>query len=187
MLPSLQILRCLRTPCVVTDVTLHTFVDASQEVYGTVCYIRHAYEEGSVSCCLVASRSRVAPLQAVSIPRLQLMAVVVGLKLCETGGRVLRIIIENHRWTFWSDSMELEIQALTNPDQWTHVSSGLNPADLLIRVLSVAKMIDEEKWWYGPLFLKQDPTEWPENRVEFKRGPDIKVHKSYQETEQVGE
>lgn len=186
VLPSLQIPRCLRTPCVVRDVTLHTFVDASQEAYGAVCYTRHVYEDGSVSCCLVASRSRVAPLQAVSIPRLELMAAVVGLKLSETVGRVLRI--ENHRWTFWSDSMDVlywvrgrsrkfkpfvanrigEIQALTNPDQWRHVSSGLNPADLLTRGLSVAKLIDEEKWWYGPLFLKQDPTEWPEDRVEFK-------------------
>ena len=77
--------------------------------------------------------------EAVSIPRLQLMAAIVGLKLCEKGGGVLRI--ESHCWTFWSDSMELEIQALTNPDQWTHVSSGLNSADLLIRVLSVAEVV----------------------------------------------
>ena len=56
MLPSLHIPRCLRTPCAVRDVTLHTFVDASQEAYGTVCYTRHVYEHGSVSCCLVASR-----------------------------------------------------------------------------------------------------------------------------------
>ena len=164
VLPSLHIPRCLRTPCVVRDVTLHMFVDASQEAYGTVCYNRHVYEDSSVSCCLVASRSRVAPLQAVSIPRLELMAAVVGLKLCGTVGRVLRI--ENHRWTFWSDSMDVlywvrgrsrkfkpfvanrirEIQTLTNPDQWRRISSGLNLADLLTRGLSVAKLIDEEKW-----------------------------------------
>ncbi|XP_068720412.1 uncharacterized protein [Montipora capricornis] len=205
VLPSLHIPRCLRTPCVVRDVTLHTFVDASQEAYGAICYTRHVYEDGSVSCCLVASRSRVAPLKAVSIPRLELMAAVVGLKLCETVGRVLRI--ENHRWTFWSDRMDVlywvrgrsrkfkpfvanrmgEIQALTNPDQWRLVSSRQNPADLLTRGLSVTKLIDEEKWWHGPLFLKQDPTGWPENRVEVKRGPDIEVRKSYQETEQVEE
>ena len=48
-------------------------------------------------------------------------------------------------------------------------------------------MIDEGKWWHGPLFLKQDPTEWPENRAEVKRDPDIEVRRSYQETEQVEE
>ena len=143
----------------------------------------------------MASKSRVAPLQAISIPRLELMATVVGLRLGETVGRVLRI--ENHRWIFWSGSMDVlywirghsrkfkpfvanrvaEIQTLTTPDQWRHVSSRQNPADLLTRGLSVAKLIDEEKWWIGPSFLKQDPTEWPENRVEVKRGPDIEVHK----------
>ena len=127
------------------------------------------------------------------------MTAVVGLKLCETVGRVLRI--ENHRRTFWSDSMDVlcwvrgrsrkfkpyvanrieEIQALRNPDQWRHVSSRQNPADLITRGLSVAKLIDKEKWWHGPLFLKQDPTEWPENRVEVDRGPDIEVCKSYRE------
>ena len=56
VLPSLHIPRYLRTPCVVRDVTLHMFVDASQEAYGAVCYTRHVHEEGSVSCCLVASR-----------------------------------------------------------------------------------------------------------------------------------
>ena len=80
-----------------------------------------------------------------------------------------------------------EIQALTNPDQWRYVSSRENPADLLTKGLGVTKLINEEKWWHGPLFLKQDPTEWPENRVEVKKGPDIKVCKSYQETEQVEE
>jgi len=53
--------------------------------------------------------------------------------------------------------------------------------------LSVAKLIDEEKWWIGPSFLKQDPTEWTENRVEVKRGPDIEVRKPYQEAEQAEE
>ena len=105
VLPSLHIPRCLRTPCAVRDVTLHMFVDASQEAYGAFCYTRHVYEDGSVSCCLVASRSRAAPLKATSIPQLELIAAVVELKLCETVGRVPRI--ENHRWTFWSDSMEV--------------------------------------------------------------------------------
>jgi len=205
VLPSLHILRCLRTPHAVKDITLHTFVDVSQEACGAVCYTRHLYEDGSVSCRLVASKSRVAPLQAASIPGLELMAAVVGLRLGETVGRVLRI--ESHRWTFCSDSMDVlywirgrsrkfkpfvanrigEIQALTNPDQWRHVSSRQNPADLLTRGLSVAKLIDEEKWWIGPLFLKQDPTEWPENRVDVKRGPDINVRKPYQEAEQAEE
>ena len=83
----------------------------------------------------VASRSRVAPHQAISIPHLSLMAAVAGLRLGETVGQVL--VIEKHEWAVWSDSMDVlywicgqsrkykpfvsnrvgEIQAFTNPEQ----------------------------------------------------------------------
>ena len=42
-LPSLHIPRCLRARAAVEEVTLHTFVDASQEAYGAACYTRHLY------------------------------------------------------------------------------------------------------------------------------------------------
>ena len=69
-LPRLQIPRCLRASTPVEHMAIHIFVDASEEAYGAACY--------AVSCRLVASRSRVAPLQAISIPRLELMAAVAG-------------------------------------------------------------------------------------------------------------
>ena len=83
-LPALKNIQipCLRATAVVREVTLH-FVDASQEAYGAASYSRHLYEDGTVSCCLVASKSRVAPLQVVSIPRLELMGAVGGLKLSQ--------------------------------------------------------------------------------------------------------
>lgn len=81
-LKNIQIPRCLRATAPVREATLHTFVDASQEAYGTASYSRHLHEDGTVSCCLVASTSRVAPLQTVSIPRLELMTQV-GLSLQE--------------------------------------------------------------------------------------------------------
>ena len=68
--------RCLRTETGVRSITFHTSVDASQEEYGAAAYKRHLYKNGTVTCHLVASKSRVTPLQAVSIPRLELMAAV---------------------------------------------------------------------------------------------------------------
>lgn len=103
-LSSLKVLQCLRDPTTIEEMTIHTFVDSSQ-AYGADCYVRHLYKDGTVSSRLVASKSRVAPLQAASIPRLELMAAVVGLKLAETIGQVLGI--DKSKWIFWSDSMDV--------------------------------------------------------------------------------
>ena len=203
-LPRLCIPRCLRTGTDVRSITLHTFVDASQEAYGAATYSRHLYEDGTVTCRLVASKSRVAPVQAVSIPRLELMAAVVGLRLAETVGSVLNI--PKHDWLFWSDSEDVlywirgrsrkfkpfvanrvgEIQSLTDPEQWRHVPTKQNPADLLTRGLSVSALTEAETWWKGPVFLVQEETEWPEKKLKFRVEPDIEVRKQYQgESEQV--
>ena len=63
--------------------TLHTFVDASQDTYGAAVYSRATYKSGAVSIRFVAAKSRVAPLAATSIPRLELMATVVGLRMAD--------------------------------------------------------------------------------------------------------
>ncbi|PFX14129.1 hypothetical protein AWC38_SpisGene21740 [Stylophora pistillata] len=147
---SLKVPRCLRHPITIEEMTMHTFVDSSQEAYGAACYVRHLYKDGTVSSRLVASKSLVAPLQAVSIPRLELMAAVVGLKLAETVGQVL--CIDKSKWVFWSDSIGLSVSALAG----------------------------EDKWWSGPTFLKQDPSEWPENKIETKRVLDVEMRKSHQ-------
>lgn len=102
-LKNIQI-TCLRATAAVGEVTLH-FVDASQEACGAASYSRHLYEDGTVSCCLVESKSRVAPLHVVSIPRIELMAAVVGLKLSEAVSQALGI--KKEEWIFWSDSMDV--------------------------------------------------------------------------------
>ena len=185
-------------------ITLHTFTDASQQAYGAATYSRHLYEDGSVTCCLVASKSKVAPLQAVSIPRFELMAAVVGLRLAEAVGNVLNL--PEQEWLFWSDSVDVlywirscsrkfkpyvakrvgEIQSLTDPEQWRHVPTKQNSADLLTRGLSVSTLIDEESWWKGPAFLMQEEIEWPEKKIGTKREVDIEVRKQYQEYSQEG-
>lgn len=177
------------------EVTLHAFVDASQEAYGAASYTRHLYEDGTVSCGLVASKSCVAPLHAVSIPRLELMAAVVGLKLNQAVSQALGI--KKEEWIFWSNSMDVmywirgqsrkfkpfvanrvgEVQASTNPEQWRYVPAKQNPADLLTRGLSVSTLSEQERWWKGPSFLKQDSLEWPPTRIEHKRETDVELRK----------
>lgn len=86
----IKVSRCLRfgPEQVALSETLHTFVDASQDAYGAVIYSRVVYESGSVSTRLVAAKSKVAPLTTTSIPRLELLAAVLGLRLTESTSRV---------------------------------------------------------------------------------------------------
>ncbi|XP_048239844.1 uncharacterized protein LOC124124713 isoform X1 [Haliotis rufescens] len=75
---GVQVPRCLRLDAEVCSVSIHTFVDASQDAYGTVVYAVYTYMDGKKSSRIVAAKSRVAPLKACSIPRLELMAAVLA-------------------------------------------------------------------------------------------------------------
>ena len=80
-----------------------------------------------------------------------------------------------------------EIQALTNPEQWRHVPTKQNPADLLTRGLSVSALSEEERWWKGPLFLKYDHTQWPPTRTEREKEADVELRQICQAKEQIKE
>ncbi|XP_055622227.1 uncharacterized protein LOC129765816 [Toxorhynchites rutilus septentrionalis] len=67
---------------------LHIFVDASEEAFACVGYFR-VIDRDQVRCALVSSKSKVAPVKALSIPRLELQAAVIGTRLAKS-------IAENH-------------------------------------------------------------------------------------------
>ncbi|GFU45184.1 integrase catalytic domain-containing protein [Trichonephila clavipes] len=54
-----------------------------------------------------------------------------------------------------------EIQENTDPASWRHCSGKQNPADLLTRGLISKELINSEKWWHGPEWLKDSETLWP--------------------------
>ena len=64
--------------------TLHSFVDASQEAYGAAVYISVEHCDGSLSVRFVAAKAKVAPLQSISTPRLELMGAVLGIRLARS-------------------------------------------------------------------------------------------------------
>ena len=75
--------RCFKLPGFgkIPCCSLHHFSDASQDGYEKVSYLRLVDEKGSIHCCLVMVKSRVAPTKFVSIPRLELTAAALSVKV----------------------------------------------------------------------------------------------------------
>ena len=101
-LGAVRVSRCLKEDKELRDVTIHTFSDASEKAYAAASYVRHEYEDGTVSTRLVAAKSRLAPLKAMSIPRLELMGALTGLRL--TLKICAALEIPRNKATFWVDS-----------------------------------------------------------------------------------
>lgn len=132
-------------PCSKSTVQLHIFCNASKYAYGACAYLRFEYE-GTIDCVLVTSKSRVAPLKPMSIPRLELQAALLGSRLLKHLKAWLNLKI--HSFLLWSDSEVVlswicsssrrfkvfvaqrlgEIQEITDPSDWRYVPSKLNIA-----------------------------------------------------------
>lgn len=70
---------------------LHVFVDASEYAFAAVAYARILKGSGSTaSIKITAAKSRVAPIRRLSIPRYELQAAVLGVRLMNTINQELR-------------------------------------------------------------------------------------------------
>ena len=77
---DIKIPRCYLSSMATYDkvnLQLHTFVDASRDGSSAVCCFRAAKDD-VIECCLIGSKTRVAPIKITSVPRLELMAALIG-------------------------------------------------------------------------------------------------------------
>ncbi|XP_039304174.1 uncharacterized protein LOC105205337 [Solenopsis invicta] len=65
-------------------------------------------------------------------------------------------------WTPFVANRVGEIQQLTTIQDWHHVSSKDNPADLLSRGISPASLPQSQLWWSGPSWLNLNKEDWPQ-------------------------
>ena len=198
--PEIKLDRCYnRSDEPVTEVQLHLFCDASERAYGAVAYLRFCYKSGGFHCSFVISKSKVAPIKTVTLPRLELCSAVASVRLYRTVIHELDVPIE--RIYFWADS-QLTLQYINNkahrfrvfvanrtteilehsqPEQWRHIPGKVNPADLLTRgVNDPTDLLQTNKegtsWLFGPQVLYEVDDSWPSSNVEEldSNNPEIK-------------
>ncbi|GFY15852.1 uncharacterized protein TNCV_1284971 [Trichonephila clavipes] len=167
----------LRIPRLVLDsmndevsdlIEIHIFCDASKLAYGAAAYVK-VRKQNEVLVNLITSKTRVAPLKAVTLPRLELLGALVAARLSSRVQEIIRkkreckvfhwtdskIVLfwikgSSKRWKQFVANRVQEISKLTDPDSWFHCSGQDNPSDFLFRGLSVDTLISNNKWWTGP-------------------------------------
>ena len=83
------------------QLSIHTFIDASQNAYAAAVYSRHVHANGDVTVCLIASKARLAPLKAVSIPRVELLGALIGVRLTLQVCSALKV--STYEMAYWVD------------------------------------------------------------------------------------
>ena len=161
-------------------VQLHHFCDASEQAYAAVSYMRVVHDDGSIHCSYLFGKAKLAPSKTDTIPRLELQAAVLAaqshLLLAD------EMTIKFDEVHFWSDSMVVlgwlnntesclpmyvarrvaSIIEVSSPEQWHHVPTNQNPADVGSR-----GSFDVSEWLTAPAFLLTD--EWPTSPLGFKQ------------------
>ena len=154
----------------ISHVEIHHFSDASTTGYGQCSYLRMFNNQNQISCCLVLGKSRVTPLKGTTIPRLELSAALVSVKIANILKDELSYKITTEY--FWTDSQIVlgyinneekrfhvfvtnrvsQIKNSTAKSQWHYVRSEDNPADLASRGMYPEELIKSD-WFSGPKFL----------------------------------
>lgn len=162
---------------------LHLFVDASENAFAAVAYFRFEID-GQVECALIGAKTKVAPQQIMSIPRLELQAAVLGTRLANSIREGHAMPIQN---TFMgSDSKTVLCWINSDPRKYRQF--------VAFRVGEILENSDVRNWRWVPtkLNVADEATKWqrnpefdPSNRDETKWPTDNKAESRIESSEEV--
>ena len=139
------------------------FCDASEKAYGAAIYLK-----SSQGFSLIIAKAKVAPIKKVSLPRLELIASVMGSLLlkkvktalslektnyqCYTDSEIALQYIKQSpdKWKPFIANRVMAIQETTDPSLWRHIPGEKNPADALTKGVPATKFIRCVNAWVSP-------------------------------------
>ena len=153
---------------------LHHFSDASLSGYGQCSYMNMFNDKDQVATSLVMAKARVTPAKPFTIPRMDLTACVTSVNV----GRFLEteLKIDEIKHHYYSDSkvalgyiqndskrfhmyVANRVQTIrdkSNPTDWYYIETEQNPADLASRGVPATQLVNNDFWFKGPEFLRQN-------------------------------
>ncbi|CAG2223321.1 unnamed protein product [Mytilus edulis] len=119
-LAQLGIQRCVKPKDFgnITVCELHHFSDASTLGYGQCSYLRLIDENGLIHCTLLMGKARVTPRRLLTIPRLELSAAIVSIRISQLLKQELQY--ENITEWFWTDS-NIVLGYIANDNRRFHI------------------------------------------------------------------
>ena len=155
-------------PTVRMGVKLIGFCDASIRAYTAVVYL----QDQNQGCSLIASKTRVAPAQAQTIPRLELLGALLLLRLmlcikeslssivseckCFTDSSIVLHWIQgtDNNWKPFVQHRVMEIQEKVAGQHRNYCRGKDNPANLQSRGATLGELQKESVWLHGPMWLR---------------------------------
>lgn len=181
-------------------IEFHGFSDASEKAYSAVLYARVTPINGPNSVTLLFAKTRVAPIKVISLPKLELCGAVLLANM--THNLFNQLDLPQHQTYFWTDST-IVLAWLNKPpnawktfvanrvstilktvgvENWNHVVSHENPADVATRGCNPDELIENKLWWNGPTWLKEPPVKWPTTNTHFITHAETKISQSFTTT-----
>ncbi|XP_066585539.1 uncharacterized protein [Prorops nasuta] len=158
----------------VDKLELYGFCDASNVSYSAVVYAKFTNNNNiQTSVSLVMAKAKVAPLKAINIARLELVAAAYLTKLmlhiksslkrsvhdifCFSDSQIVLAWIAKHssKWKVFVANRVEYIQSSLPEAHWSYVNTKSNTADLNSRGINLSQLLHCALWWERPSIIRE--------------------------------
>ncbi|MCP9261969.1 Pao retrotransposon peptidase family protein [Dirofilaria immitis] len=145
--------------------SIHVFTDASTKAYAAAIYVKQ-----NPTTSLVFAKSRVSPIKTMTIPKLELLAILIGCNPADS--RCALHWIQNHS-RLLPRFIQNRVEEIRKAKfAYRYIPSECNPADITTKGISPIDLANLTLWWNGPEWLKEEESNWPHWEYDIKRESD---------------